>query len=1613
MTKKLISTLLSLCMVVTLLPTVVWATGNDLVVTKDGGSPYTYTDDLLTISEGGQYVITMADGVTSTKDHIEVTTSDDVTIKLKGVNINTDGASGAALKLSGSGTVTLQLAEENTLESGDTQAGIQQDNASAQLIITSAAGDGSTSGTLNAIGGGAGIGGYSTIMAGYTGGNGGNVTINGGTITATGYFGAGIGGGYGDGNGGNGGNVTINGGSVTATSDFGGAGIGGGYGNGNSGIGGNGGNVTINGGTVNASSLNDSGGAGIGSGKGKSDSGKGGSVTIKGGTVTASGSLDCSGIGDPEHPGTLTVSPPTGRQITVTAGMNQAAAGRVQGSPFAAETDITRITMDYSYFHSEVSAMSNGLDVIGDPNGYTYENDVVTITGGGAYTIQMPTGVTTTTDQIKVTASDDVTITLNGVNINTPYEAAMELAGSRSVTLKLAGENTLKTQSSNAGIQQDNADSKLIITSAAGDGSTDGTLNVTGGGAGIGGYANNAGNGGYSTMVTIKGGTVTATGEHGAGIGGGAGTESGGNCQSVTIDGGMVTAIGQEGAGIGGGAGSQSGGNCNTIEINGGSVTATGTGGAGIGGGGGTESGGKSGHVTIKAGTVVATSNNQGAGIGEGYGLTNGTSNNISIKGGIVTATGNTAGVNADQIPISPQRGKLIKVSAGDSEDSATEIDGSPFGYTAPKNVASSVSNRKYFHSEEITLGLKVTGDNYTYKNGVVNITGGGEYTIEMPEGITTTTDRIEVNTSEDVTITLKGVNIDTSDSAIKLAGSGSVTLKLADENNLNSQGSAGIQYQNTDAQLYITSAAGDGSTDGILNVTGAGAGIGGVANSTISNGSNGGDITISGGTINATGNNGAGIGGGNGRAYGGNGGDVTINGGKVTAIGNKAAGIGGGTGMSTSGGNGGSFEMNGGIVIATGIIGAGIGGGTGGTYGGDCGNVTINGGTLTATSKEYGCDGIGQGYGMHNRATNTEVSINGGTVTADGKHLGINAKELDVNPNRQRIKVVAGSSEANATEIPGSPFAETKNITSDVSSSKYFHSEGLPNLIVTGDPNGYTYENGVVTITGGGEYTIQMADGVTTTTDCIYVTSPEAVTITLNGVNIKTEDYCAAMELAGDGAVTLKLAGENKLQSTAYKAGIQQDNKEAPLFIESASEDSTSTDGRLTAIGGHGSAGIGGCGIEMMTDNGNNGGNVTINGGTIIAEGDPECAAGIGGGLDGKGGTVCIHNGMVTATGNIGIGGGASSSDTPNPNGGKLVVYGGTVTAVGEAAGVSSNTELIAYPIVGNQIEVKVGDNEANATTAQGSPFTEPTTITDFATNYHYFHSETSIIPIYSISASPSSLNFDSKPYGDTTSNAQTITITNNGNQNVVLKQPTATNYEIGALSQTLLAPGETATFTVRPKNGLVVNNYPETLTVLAEYEEPIITGPLSQQSITANQEAASTQIALNFTVIKAPQNPPDAPTLKDRTTSSITLDVIPDNENGAKAQYSIDGGNTWQDSNRFDNLSPDTEYSFVARYTETDNYEASPASEPSKFSTLSDSKPEPIVPNEPKPNDNNNNSGAPSTTDNNADSTSSDDNPKTGDNDFAAWFGLLLLSGFTSIGTIIGKRKKRRSAK
>ena len=81
---------------------------------------------------------------------------------------------------------------------------------------------------------------------------------------------------------------------------------------------------------------------------------------------------------------------------------------------------------------------------------------------------------------------------------------------------------------------------------------------------------------------------------------------------------------------------------------------------------------------------------------------------------------------------------------------------------------------------------------------------------------------------------------------------------------------------------------------------------------------------------------------------------------------------------------------------------------------------------------------------------------------------------------------------------------------------------------------------------------------------------------------------------------------------------------------------------------------------------------------------------------------------------------------------------------------------------------------------------------------------------------------------------------------------------------------------------------------------------------------------VAVN--VVKAEQDAPPVPAEKSKTATSITLETIPNNPvSGAKAQYSKDGGKSWQDSPTFTGLSPNREYTFVARYAETDNYNAS----------------------------------------------------------------------------------------
>lgn len=128
-------------------------------------------------------------------------------------------------------------------------------------------------------------------------------------------------------------------------------------------------------------------------------------------------------------------------------------------------------------------------------------------------------------------------------------------------------------------------------------------------------------------------------------------------------------------------------------------------------------------------------------------------------------------------------------------------------------------------------------------------------------------------------------------------------------------------------------------------------------------------------------------------------------------------------------------------------------------------------------------------------------------------------------------------------------------------------------------------------------------------------------------------------------------------------------------------------------------------------------------------------------------------------------------------------------------------------------------------------------------------------VTPVLTITAAPESVGFGSLTLGYGASAAQTITVENTGNQSITLIQPTSEKYEIGALSDVVLAPDETATFTIRPKEGLPVGNHDEIITIAAS-------------------GGASAQVDVSFTV-------------NDYSSRTLT-----DNDTGISVSGKIDGG-------------------------------------------------------------------------------------------------------------------------
>ena len=213
--------------------------------------------------------------------------------------------------------------------------------------------------------------------------------------------------------------------------------------------------------------------------------------------------------------------------------------------------------------------------------------------------------------------------------------------------------------------------------------------------------------------------------------------------------------------------------------------------------------------------------------------------------------------------------------------------------------------------------------------------------------------------------------------------------------------------------------------------------------------------------------------------------------------------------------------------------------------------------------------------------------------------------------------------------------------------------------LTVEGSSGSYSYDaaNDVITVKNGANLTFHSADGYgkeNPSKTRIFVEKDAKATITLDGVYIDvSEKEASPLEIAKNsvGAVSVVLEGSNALTAGEKAAGIQKNGTADGTLTISGS-------GTLTAQGGEYGAGIGGGSDE-------NGNNIIITGGTIIATASMSyySGAGIGGGYYAAGSNITISGGTVTATGGqngAGIGGGKYK------DGSNITISGGTVTATG-----------------------------------------------------------------------------------------------------------------------------------------------------------------------------------------------------------------------------------------------------------------------------------------------------------------------------------------------------------
>ena len=1027
------------------------------------------------------------------------------------------------------------------------------------------------------------------------------------------------------------------------------------------------GTIIINGGDITATTNGEA--AAIGGGSGESAT----SITINGGNIKAT-SNEGAAIGSGKGQGT------NGGSITINGGNVSAIStiGAGIGGGNGGNGGVTIINGGVVYAESLVRSAGIGGGEDGKCGKIIINDGNVTAFGNGGAAIG--SGVDGTA----------VDVTINGGTIVA----------------------RAKTSESNAGVDGKSSGAGIGSGMATSGRSDSGIITINGGNVTVEGGWTSAGIGGANHgdggNIFINGGTIDVIGgEYGAAIGGGYDGAPG----NITITGGNVTARSfiskskepKTGAAIGSGYGGASG----SINISGGVVNAIGSrGSAGIGGAYGSAEC----TINVSGGQITATGGENAAGIGGGA---DGEEAVITLS--YSNATRDTMSINASSYygRVTVLENCLFNDGFGNvytGELTGTQLN-KIVGKTLRFDIKVSYLGEDGKVCDPVT-GVEVTGSAKTWngtngKDGWYIVSG----TVTISDLITVTGDvKLILCDSAKLTAT-KGINVTQGNSlTIYAQSTENKKGKLIATGSAEQAGiGSGIQYDGNNKRLTLP----------------------------------GGTIKIYGGEVEATGGQyAAGIGGG----WYCRGGNIVLGGGTISATGGEdAAGIGGGFK-----GRAGKIHVTGTAVLKKVTAGEGKGNcdiGVGGqgfftAYDGD--DITIDGGTIQGVSKIGGesCNIV-----LDHNASKAYLP----SIKADAYVGNVTLKETFVDKTATGGKkvFVPGNAKNNNTLIeqmkdttlePGRGYAitmgsginngvvEAKNLYQAAQQGDKVTLTAVPaqdfvlqeitvkgidgrNVSIKRNDNEITFTmpNCAVTVwakfkaanaisyidpTKTGNDRIQYQDEYTMLTDQMEL---ESGWYAVRGDVLIGSQIVKRIVVKGnvnlilcDGATLNSLRGITVEKGNSLTIWAQSEGENAGTLKAGGVSDSGS-------YLEHGVAGLGGLKTGEVGD-------ITINGGNVIATGGAS-GAGIGSGFwYAKGGTVTINGGNVTAIGGenaagIGIGSGHSSGGKVLINGGVVNATGGTDKESGESgAGIGSgcDSEGIEVIIMGGKVNAVGGTGSA-----------------------------------------------------------------------------------------------------------------------------------------------------------------------------------------------------------------------------------------------------------------------------------------------------------------------------